>query len=68
MSYMNCFIENYKIIKGDKSTNLVTKATGIPQQTLSNYENGLSEIKLTNLWKRPDFFGCSIDELVGRDN
>lgn len=44
----------------------VSEATGIDQKTLSNYETGKTRPDSDSLIKLADFFGVSIDYLVGR--
>ena len=44
----------------------VSKATGIDQKTLSNYETGKTSPDSYALIRLADFFGVSIDYLVGR--
>ena len=46
----------------------VAKATGIDQKTLSNYETGRTNPDSYALIKLADFFGVTIDYLVGRSN
>lgn len=43
----------------------VSKATGIDQKTLSNYETGKTNPDSISLIKLADFFGVSIDYLLG---
>lgn len=45
----------------------VALATGIDQKTLSNYETGKTNPDSDILIRLADFFGVSIDYLVGRD-
>lgn len=45
----------------------VARATGIDQKTLSNYETGKTNPDSYALIRLADFFGVSIDYLVGRD-
>ncbi len=44
----------------------VARATGIDQKTLSNYETGKTNPDSYALIQLADFFGVSIDYLVGR--
>ncbi len=44
----------------------VAEATGIDQKTLSNYETGKTNPDSYALIRLADFFGVSIDYLVGR--
>lgn len=46
----------------------VAKATGIDQKTLSNYETGKTNPDSYALIKLADFFGVTIDYLVGRSD
>ncbi|MBQ8606129.1 MAG: helix-turn-helix transcriptional regulator [Clostridia bacterium] len=46
----------------------VANATGIDQKTLSNYETGKTNPDSYSLIKLADFFGVSIDYIVGRTN
>jgi len=46
----------------------VARATGIDQKTLSNYETGKTNPDSYALIKLADFFGVTIDYLVGRTN
>ena len=46
----------------------VANATGIDQKTLSNYETGKTKPDSDSLIRLADFFGVSIDYLVGRTN
>lgn len=45
----------------------VANATGIDQKTLSNYETGKTRPDSEALISLADFFGVTIDYLVGRD-
>ena len=44
----------------------VSRETGIDQKTLSNYETGKTNPDSEALWKLADFFGVTLNELVGR--
>ena len=44
----------------------LANATGIDQRTISNYETGRSNPDCDALIRLADFFGVSIDYLVGR--
>ena len=44
----------------------VSYATGIDQKTLSNYETGKTKPDIEALIRLADYFGVSIDYLVGR--
>ena len=46
----------------------LARATGIDQRTISNYETGKSNPDSFALIKLADFFGVSVDYLLGRTN
>ena len=46
----------------------VSRATGIDQKTLSNYETGKTQPDMSALIRLADFFHVSIDYLVGRSD
>ena len=45
----------------------LAKATGIKQQNISRWENGLAIPSIENCEILADFYGITIDELIGRD-
>ena len=45
----------------------LAKATGIPQTTISEYEKGTNLPNIQNCITLADFYGITLDELVGRD-
>lgn len=47
-----------------ESTYQVSKATGIPQSTLSNWKSGRSNPKTEKLKKLADHFGVSIEYFI----
>ncbi len=53
--------------KGMRQSDLA-KAVGIDQRTISNYEIGKTNPDSDALIKLADFFGVSIDYLLGRTN
>ena len=54
-----------------KSRNLtqvqLQNATGIPQSTLSAWEKGTNIPNIVDCMKLADFYGITLDELVGRE-
>lgn len=46
----------------------VAKILNIMQNTYSQYENQKREIPISLLWKLADYYGTTIDYLVGRSN
>ncbi len=49
------------------SQSALAKATGIPQTTISAYENGANLPNIQNCITLADFYEITLDELVGRD-
>ena len=45
----------------------LTNATGISQQKISYYESGKHSPPIEDCIKLADFYGITLDELVGRD-
>lgn len=43
----------------------MSRQTELSQTSISDWENGLTEPKLSNLRQLAEFFGCTIDYLVG---
>lgn len=43
----------------------VSKETGIPQSTIANYEIGRTQPDIENLGILADFYGVSVDWLIG---
>lgn len=44
----------------------LTEATNIPQSSISAWENGTNAPSIENCLQLADFYGISLDELVGR--
>ncbi len=63
---MRAFAQNLKILIGETSVSEFARKVDIPQQTISRYLLCQREITLTNLCKIADYFGESIDFLIGR--
>ena len=45
----------------------LAKKLGISQSTICNWLNGKKEPSIESLWKLADFFGETIDYIVGRE-
>lgn len=45
----------------------VSKATGVPQSSLSDWSKGKSKPKYDNMKKIADYFGVSVDYLLGNE-
>lgn len=43
----------------------ISKETGIPQSTIAKYETGIYQPDIENLGKLADFYGVSLDWLIG---
>lgn len=58
---------NFKSLRvsNNLSTNQVAKNIGVSLRTYQNYENGSTEMTYETLTKTADFFGCSVDYLLG---
>lgn len=52
--------------KTNQSQSAVAQALGIPRTTYINYENGIAEMDYNMLIKVANFFGVTVDELLGR--
>lgn len=63
-------MQNLKIIRQQKNINQLRIATeiGVSQETISQYENGLSFPSATNLIKLSKFLNCSVDYLLDLTN
>lgn len=48
--------------------NSLAKAVGISQQKISYYESGKHSPPIEDCVKLADFYGITLDELVGRDS
>ena len=63
----NVFMERLKEIREEKgfSQEQVAKVIGIRQQTISQYEKGITEPDIQTLKKLCDFFDVTSDYLLG---
>lgn len=52
----------------DLKQSQIAEMLNIKQNTYSQYENGKREIPIGLLWKLADFYGTSVDYLIGRTN
>lgn len=60
-------IKNIRIALGYTQT-AVSKATGIPQNTISWIESDRGLPNINQCVLLADFYGVSLDELIGREN
>ncbi len=65
------FQENLKYLIGvkcDGNQKILSNGIGMPPATINKWYNGLTEPNCKQLIKLADYFGVSIDYLVGREN
>ncbi len=67
MEFKNRFKENLKELRIDRKLGQVelAKAIGVSKGVISLWENGLREPSMYCLIALAEFFGISIDELIG---
>lgn len=53
--------------KSNLSQTALSNILGIPKGSISQWENGAREMSYDTLIKFADFYGCSIDYILGRD-
>ena len=53
-------------LRGDKTQEYVAKHTGLTQQSYRNYESGARQANYETLIRLADYFGVTIDYLLGR--
>ena len=60
--------ERLKFLREEKKLNQtdIAEAAGIVLRTYCRYESGEREPNATVLWKIADFYGVSVDYLIGR--
>ena len=60
-------MNNLKILRQERklSQQTIAKAVGLTRQALCNYENGLREPDFATLQKLSEYFGVSIDYILG---
>lgn len=54
--------------ENELSQNALAEIINVKSYTIGNWEQGRSEPSLEDLVKLADFFGCTTDELLGREN
>ena len=59
-------LKNERILRGISQIKLA-KEIGISQQAISFYENDINEPSISICERLADFYGISLDELIGRD-
>ena len=66
----NKFKDVLRALRGERCVGqeLLAKEVGVSKGIVSMWENGLREPNMDSLIKLADYFGVSIDYLVGRTN
>ncbi len=54
-------------LRGNKTQAQIAQILGLPRETYRNYEVGNREPPLDTLLKMANYFGVSVDYLLGRD-
>ena len=69
MLFMSTFAENLKKIRKSKkvSQSVVAQQLGYGYTAVANYESGRNEPSIDDLIKIAEYFGVSMDLLVGRE-
>ena len=55
-------------IENEKTQSEMAEIFGVSRQVYANYENGINEPSLEMLIKMADFFSCSVDFLLSRED
>jgi transcriptional regulator with XRE-family HTH domain len=68
--HLTAFKERFRVLRGEKALSMeaLGKELGVTKGTISRYENGGREPDFDMLCRIADFFGVSIDYLLGRTN
>ena len=69
--FMNIlFAERLKSLRREKGLKQeeLAKELGLTQRKISYWENGVTEPDLAALWKLSDYFGVSVDYLLGKSD
>ncbi len=63
------FSENLRLLMKETGVNqvILSKKIGVAQSAISAWIHDKKEPSITSLWLLADFFGCSVDELIGRN-
>ena len=66
-AYIEAFARNLRYLRHEREMTLreLSEALGIGKSTLCDYENAKADPTLTTLKKIADYFGVSVDWLVG---
>lgn len=64
------FSQNLRILRECEKLKQIDLASklGVTQRKVSYWETGKIEPSLEDLWKIADFFGVSVDEIIGRSS
>lgn len=63
---MQTKLQEFRKAAGFKSAKAFAEHLGMNPRTYTNYEQGRSGMDIELLWSFADFFGCTVDELIGR--
>ena len=68
MNKKELFAARFKDLIKEKGTSLyqIEKTTGLLHGTLSRYANALNAPQLEQIWILAEYFGCTIDYLLGK--
>lgn len=64
---MKTKLQEYRIQAGYKSACKFAECFGINKNTYTSYEQGVCKLPIDKAVEFADFFQCSLDELVGRE-
>ena len=54
------------IVENGINQSELARATGISNQAISNWVNGVSEPLISSAWRLAEYFNCSVDYLIGK--
>lgn len=60
-------LQDVRKLAGFNTANDAAKALGMPKTTYSRYERDSSKVPMSAAIELADFFGCSLDEIAGRE-
>lgn len=62
-------MENLKLLRVEKQIRQtdIAKLLNVAKSTFSSWENGINEPDIKTLKKLADFFGCTVDYIIGRE-
>lgn len=68
MNHTDCIAANLRAsrAKADKTKKSVAREVGVSTASLNNWEHGQFTPTILTAWKLADYYGVTLDELVGR--